>query len=129
MYSNTILKGMAVLKGEKHRYASGCLLASFHGKYEQQRPELNEVKAYSLFVPLSRPINDVQASMYRLANDIAFPGFVTKRRLHPQIFRTKSTKDSAWISPYREQILKRYKAINEAIARWVTNLTKSMFIT
>ena len=52
MYPNTFFKGMAILKGEKHRYASGCLLAGFHGKYEQQRPELNEVKAYSPFVPL-----------------------------------------------------------------------------
>lgn len=76
---------------------------------------------------ISLSFTDVQASMYRLASDFAFPRIVTKRRLHPQIFAAKSTKDSAWVAPFRQDILQRYKRINEAIAKYVA-YSSSIFV-
>ena len=57
--------------------------------------------------------------MYRLAEDYAFPGKATKYRIHPQIFQAKSTKDSAWVAPYRDEIWRIYLAVNKAIAMYV----------
>ncbi|KAH8113960.1 hypothetical protein DFH11DRAFT_1509836 [Phellopilus nigrolimitatus] len=55
-------------------------------------------------------------SMFRLANDFAFPGIVTKWRIHPQLFRAKSTSDGAWVAPFRHDLLDIYTRINRAIA-------------
>ena len=67
--------------------------------------------------------------MYRLAEDYAFPGKATKYRLHPQIFRAKSTKDNAWVAPYRDEIWRIYLAVNKAIAMYVcfSRVLKSFF--
>ncbi|THH12126.1 hypothetical protein EW145_g199 [Phellinidium pouzarii] len=55
-------------------------------------------------------------SMFRLASDFAFPGTMTKWRLHPQLFRTKSTSESAWIAPFRHELLDVYTQLNQAIS-------------
>ncbi|KAI5121716.1 hypothetical protein M0805_002109 [Coniferiporia weirii] len=55
-------------------------------------------------------------SMFRLATDFAFPGVLTKWRIHPQLFRTKSTRDNGWVAPYRQEMLDAYIRINQAIA-------------
>lgn len=61
--------------------------------------------------------NNIQnmISMYRLAEDYAFPGIPTNYRLHPQIFRAKSTSDKAWVLPYRKELWDIYVRVNRAL--------------
>lgn len=58
--------------------------------------------------------------MFRLASEFAFPGIVTKWRFKLQLFKAKSTNDSAWVAPYRKQLLELYETVNRSIAKCVS---------
>ena len=64
----------------------------------------------------------VQASMFRMADEFAFPKRLTKRRFSLQLFKTQSTNPKAWVGPLREELTDIYKKLNQAIARYVCRM-------
>ncbi|TFY80924.1 hypothetical protein EWM64_g3093 [Hericium alpestre] len=55
-------------------------------------------------------------SMHALAKDGMFPSIHIQRPLSLPIFGTRSTKDDAWIAPWRAEFLDTYKKVNTAVA-------------
>lgn len=58
-------------------------------------------------------------SMRMMADDRGFPDIAKTSPWSLQIFRTKSTSDSAWVAPIRKAALDTYTKLNQAVAEYV----------
>ncbi|KAI0252475.1 hypothetical protein BJV78DRAFT_1200902 [Lactifluus subvellereus] len=68
------------------------------------------------------------SSMRKLAQENSFPGRETLSPRSLQIFRAKSTKDSAWVAPLRGILLENYKRVNNAIAEGDSKTVASLTV-
>ena len=83
-------------------------------KHPQQGTKRYEVCDRSCVLGLS---DNVQASMFRMADEFAFPKRITKRRFSLELFKTQSTNPKAWVGPIRDELMDVYKRLNQAIAK------------
>lgn len=62
------------------------------------------------------------SSMRMMADDRGFPDIAKTSPWSLQIFRAKSTSDSAWVAPIRRAAMDTYTRLNRAVAEYVHSI-------